>query len=107
MLFTIYQYHLKWSSFEQPVDREKHLQGLLLYDGEGRITYSRNLEPDIALEGIALARQYGERQPRVQVQESQACDAVHAGRTPFTRPLMQTNNPHTHHHPLFAHHIVS
>lgn len=34
-------------------------QGLLLYDGQGRITYSRNLDTDIALEGIAVARQYG------------------------------------------------
>jgi hypothetical protein len=44
----------------QPPDEGLDPQGLLLYDGQGRITYSRNLTADIALEGIALARQYGE-----------------------------------------------
>ena len=39
-------------------------QGLLLYDGEGRITYSRNLDADIALEGIAIARKYGAQTSR-------------------------------------------
>ena len=35
------------------------LQGLLIYDGEGNVIYSRELEEDVALEGIAIAKELG------------------------------------------------
>lgn len=35
-------------------------QGLLIYDGEGNVIYSRELEEDVALEGIAIAKELGE-----------------------------------------------
>ena len=35
------------------------VQGLLIYDGEGNIIYSRQLEEAVALAGIAIAKELG------------------------------------------------
>ena len=53
--------HVLGASVQRTQEAHCLLQGLLLYDGEGQITYSRNLDADIAMEGIAIARQYGAR----------------------------------------------